>query len=495
MGWIIFILGAIGWRIGMYGMFKKAGIEPWKALVPFYTTWEIVKICKIKPIWFWLQLIPIVGQFTTIWITIIFIMHFGKVGFLSHTVAVFLPFIYLPYIGFSKEVRWGGSDALKHYKKSVAREWADAAVFAIVAATIIRTFVFDAFVIPSESMEKTLLINDFLFVNKLSYGPRIPMTPLSIPFVSNVMPFTTATPSYLKWVELPYKRLPGFTTLKRNDVVVFNVPEGDTIIPEFGSKNLYYDVLRESPYNGDREALFEQYPIIVHPMDKTDFYIKRCTGTPGDNIQFINGVLFVNNQAAYIPPESQIDYSVPTMGKFTTVEDLNDKTGINTTAGQLPPDSGYAVVNMTPGEKDIVEKFIGKKVAIALFPHDRPYFPYTPASASWTIDNFGPVHIPKKGEVIALTPDNVAIYTRLITTYEGNTLDYQGGKYILNGQPATSYTIKYNYYWMTGDNRHNSQDSRFWGFVPETCIVGKASLIWFSWNGGPRFSRMFRSIK
>jgi len=493
MGWIIFIIGAIAWRIGMYGMFKKAGIEPWKALVPFYTTWCIVKICKIKTIWFWLQLIPIVGQFTTIWITIIFIMHFGKVGFLDHTVAVFLPFIYLPYIGYSKQVRWGGSEVLKHYKKSVPREWADAAVFAIVAATIIRTFIFDAFVIPSESMEKTLLVNDFLFVNKLSYGPRIPMTPLSIPFVSNVMPFTTATPSYLKWIEVPYKRLPGLTVLKRNDVVVFNVPEGDTIIPEFGSKNLYYDILREN-FNGDRQALADQYSIIVHPMDKTDFYIKRCTAVSGDSVQFKNGVLFVNGQPGYIPPESQIDYDVPTMGKFSTVEDLNDKTGINATLGQIQ-DSGYMVVNMTPAEKDIVEKFIGRKVNAALFPHDRSYFPYTPASASWSIDNYGPVYIPKKGDVVTLTPDNITLYTRLITTYEGNTLNVENGKYILNGKEATTYTIKYNYYWMNGDNRHNSQDSRVWGFVPETCIVGKASLIWFSWNGGPRWSRFFRSIK
>ena len=165
MGWIIFIIGAIGWHVGMYGMFKKAGIDGWKAFVPFYNTWCIVEKCDIKRIWFWLQFIPIAGQFITIWITIIFSMHFGKFNLLDHAAVVFLPFIYFPYLGFSKDVRWGGKEVVKHYKKSVAREWVDAAVFAVVAATLIRTFIFEAYTIPTESMEKTLLINDFLFVN------------------------------------------------------------------------------------------------------------------------------------------------------------------------------------------------------------------------------------------------------------------------------------------------------------------------------------------
>jgi signal peptidase I len=324
MGWIIFILGAIGWHIGLYGMFKKAGIEPWKALIPFYNTWCMVEKAKIKRVWFWLQFIPIAGQFITIWITIIFVMHFGQFTLLQHTALVFLPFIYMPYVGFSKDIRWGGQEIMKRYKKSASREWIDAAVFAVVAATLIRTFIFEAYTIPSGSMEKTLLINDFLFVSKMSYGARLPITPISFPFVHNTMPGMPTTSSYLTWVQLPYKRLPGFTTIKRNDVVVFNVPVGDTIInqPDFGSKVLYYDVLRQQ-YNGDRDALFADYPIHVHPFDKTDNYIKRCTGLSGDKIQVKEGVLYVNDTAAYVPPQSQIVYNVPVNCKSIYTEYLN----------------------------------------------------------------------------------------------------------------------------------------------------------------------------
>src|SRR6478735_2031148 len=256
MGWIIFILGAIGWHIGLYGMFKKAGIEPWKAFIPFYNMWCMVEKTGIKKVWFWLQFIPIAGQFVTIWILIIFVMHFGQFTFLQHAAVVFLPFVYLPYVGFSKDIRWGGKDIMKRYKKSAAREWVDAAVFAVVAAMLIRTFIFEAYTIPTESMEKTLLINDFLFVSKMSYGPRLPQTPLSFPFVHNTLPSMPTTPSYLKWIQVPYTRLPGFVDVKRNDVVVFNFPAGDTIInlENYGSKNPYYDVLRKD-FNGNRDQL------------------------------------------------------------------------------------------------------------------------------------------------------------------------------------------------------------------------------------------------
>ena len=254
MGLVIFILFWLGWHIGMYSMLVKAGGDKTKAMIPIYNTWEVVKLCGIPKIWFWLQLVPILGQFISLWISIIFTMHFKKVNVIQHALTVFFPFIYLPYLGFSKKEKWYGEQALAHYHKPASREWIDAGVFAIVAATLIRTFIFEAYVIPTESMEKTLLVNDFLFVDKLTYGARIPQTPISFPFVHNTLPGAPTTPSYSKLVQLDYQRLTKFRNINRNDVVVFNFPAGDTIInlPEFGSKFPYYDVLRTPEYNNNK---------------------------------------------------------------------------------------------------------------------------------------------------------------------------------------------------------------------------------------------------
>jgi signal peptidase I len=501
MGLLLFILGFIGWHIGLYGMFKKAGIEPWKALIPFYNTWLIVQKTGIKQYWFWLQLIPIAGQFITIWIAIIFVMNFKKVSVLDHAATVLIPFIYFPYLGFSQKEKFYGPESLKLYYKPASREWIDAGVFAVVAATLIRTFVFEAYVIPTESMEKTLLVNDFLFVSKMTYGARVPQTPLSFPFVHNTMPFSITTPSYIKEVQIPYKRLPVINEVQRNDAVVFNFPAGDTIInlPDFGSKITYYEVLRSSQYKGNREALMAEYPILVHPMDKTDNYIKRCVGIAGDVIQVKNAELFVNNQPAYEPPGAQTEYIVTTNGNSFADDFLKNELGIDPedTKGQYSqgPDKFTVVFNMTASEAAKVkaqpnvvsmEKYVDTHVGM-FFPNDDANYP-------WTLDNYGPIKIPKKGEAIPVNASTIEMYRRLITVYEKNTLEEVNGKFIINGKETNRYVPTLNYYWMMGDNRHRSQDSRFWGFVPETNIVGKASLIWFSWEKGPRWKRIFKVI-
>ena len=502
MGWILLLIGTIGWHIGMFGMFKKAGIEPWKALIPFYNTWCIVKKTNIKKFWFWIQLIPIAGQFVTIWITIIFVMHFGRFSLIDHTLTVLFPFIYFPYLGFSKDVKYAGHEVVKRYQKSASREWVDAGVFAVVAATIIRTFVFEAYTIPTESMEKTLLVNDFLFVNKMSYGPRIPQTPISFPFVHNIMPFSATTPSYTKLVQLPYKRLPGFTNVKRNDVVVFNFPAGDTIInlPDFGSKMPYYDVLRQS-FNGNRDALFAEYPILIHPMDKTDNYIKRCIGVGGDTLQIKDGDVYLNSVKNVIPAYSQSEYIVETNGQLFNEEflqtqlhiDVNDETRQEMYPYAAKPNSW--VINMTPSEAQAVSKQPNfRSIEPAYINAPGSVFPYSQGN-TWTPDNYGPIFIPKKGSTITLTKENIDIYRRLISVYEGQKLEEREGKFFINGKKTNQYTCHWTYYWMMGDNRHRSQDSRYWGFVPETNVVGKASLIWFSWEHGPRWSRLFKSIK
>jgi signal peptidase I len=503
MGIVLLIIYWLGWHFGMYTLLKKAGVDNAKALIPIYNTWEVVKICKINQFWFWLQLVPIVGQFVSLWISIIFVMHFKKVNFIHHTLTVLVPFIYLPYLGTAATTKWYGADALVHYHKPASREWIDAAVFAVVAATLIRTFLFEAYVIPTESMEKTLLVNDFLFVDKLTYGARVPQTPLSFPFVHNTLPGAPTTPSYLKWIQLDYARLPKFREINRNDVVVFNFPAGDTIInlPEFGSKMPYYDVLRSPEFNGDRVKLQTEFPLLVHPIDKTDNYIKRCVGIPGDLIQIKNGQLWVNGSPAFVAPNAQTEYVVVTNGTQIPEEYIQENLGINPNEAnadfQVMPDSPNTyVINMTATAASNLRKlpiiksvnaYIENRVGIT-FPNDIVHFP-------WTADNFGTIRIPKKGDVINLNDSTIELYRRLICTYEQNTLEKKDGKYMLNGNITNSYTVKQNYYWMMGDNRHRSQDSRFWGFVPETHIVGRAALIWFSYSNAIRWNRIFSLIK
>ena len=503
MGWLYVILYLVGWPIGMYGMFKKAGVAPWKAFIPFYNTWIICELCGIHKVWFWLQFIPFAGQFITIWMTIIFVMHFGKFGLIDHALTAILPFIYLPYVGFSDKVRYIGAEGIKHYKKGTVREWVDALVFATVAATIIRTFVFEAYVIPTGSMEKTLLINDFLFVNKMSYGPRIPETPLSFPFVHNFMPFSTTTPSYTKAVTWPYKRLPAFSDVKRNDVVVFNFPAGDTIInePQFGSAYPYYQALREL-YHGDRARLLADHEILVHPMDKTDNYIKRCTAMPGDTLQIINSVLYINGQKAFVPPTSQMEYIVTTNGSAFSEQYLKEELGVKLDPVNETDEKEMIQLSANQYQFDVrpadIEKIKQLPNVIHVqydLLHNKGLFPYYDnTDSSWTPDNFGPLWVPKKGATVTLTSKNIAIYERIIHTYEHHEFEQRGDQFFIDGKPATTYTFLYDYYWMMGDNRHRSQDSRYWGFVPETAIVGKASLIWFSWQNGPRWKRIFRAI-
>lgn len=508
MGWIIFILGTIGFHIGLYGMFKKAGIDPVKAFIPYYNTWLMVKKLQVKPIWFWLQFIPVVGQFITISLTIDFVKQFGRFSLLDHAAAVFLPFAYLPYLGYSKDIKYIGHDAAHKHKKTVVREWIDAAVFAVVAATIIRTFVFEAYTIPTPSMEKSLMVNDFLFVSKLSYGPRIPNTPLAVPFVHHSLPGSTSK-SYLEWIKLPYKRLFA-ADVKRNDVVVFNLPVGDTVINDeenFGSKVTYYDAIRQS--NGNRDGIWDLYGeiIITRPVDKRENFIKRCVGIAGDTLEIRNGVVYINGKMNDIPPGSETNYLLKTKGQPLNFEMLlEEEYGIRSDQGDIRSagTNQYEILL----RNDQVEQFKKLPFVDSLFlinntlDNNTPgtagiyVFPNDIANSNWTIDNYGPLYIPKKGATITLTDANYKRYERVIRTYENNNFDYKSGKFIINGKETNQYTFKMNYYWLMGDNRHNSLDSRYWGFVPEDHVVGEAWMIFFSWeNGKPRWNRLFRLIK
>ncbi len=507
IGWIIFILATIGWHVGIYGMFKKAGITPWKALVPFYNTWCMVEIMELKKYWFFFQLIPIAGQFITIWITIKFVEHFGRFGVGHHAATTFLPFLYFPYLGYSKSERFAGKKVVDNYKKSAAREWIDAAAFAVVAASIIRTFVFEAYTIPTPSMEKTLLVNDFLFVSKFSYGARIPNTPIAMPFVHHTMPFVPVK-SYSEAIYIPYTRWFA-KDVQRNDVVVFNFPVNDTLIndpiinglQQYGSQKTYYQAIRED----GREKVWADHEeeIIIRPVDKRENFIKRCVAVGGDKLEIIKGIVHVNGIAQESFPQSERYYYLTSPNGVYLDKEILKGYGIyvredqNDLVRSDKPNS--VIVNIT--NEELPNLKIPKDTGYSLIPYygavSNDLFPYygSDTSKKWSADNYGPLLIPKRGSTVELTADNLTRYQRCIEVYEGNKVENVNGKILINGVAVTNYTFKMNYYWMMGDNRHNSLDSRYWGFVPEDHVVGKASLIWFSWEGGPRWKRLFNGIK
>ncbi|MFZ9743065.1 MAG: signal peptidase I, partial [Chitinophagaceae bacterium] len=356
------------------------------------------------------------------------------------------------------------------------------------------------------SMEKTLLVGDFLFVSKTSYGPRVPNTPLAFPFVHHTLPLSTSQ-SYLEWIKLPYRRFFAQPVL-RNDVVVFNYPVGDTVIREFQSEINYYDYLRAyEARGGNRDMLFaERDDIISRPVDKRENFIKRCVGIAGDTLSVRDGLVYVNNQLNQYPPDSEMPYIVVLDGKgFFSDEFISKELNVDL---QDPDQRDFMQLEgmkntyrliLTPSQLNKVKSF-PFVVSSMLTPELNTSgfgntFPYDTANFKWSEDNFGPIWIPKKNASIELNEKNISLYRRVIQVYENNQFEQKDGKVYINGQLANTYTFKMNYYWMMGDNRHNSQDSRFWGFVPEDHIVGKASLIWFSWQNGPRWNRIFKTIK
>lgn len=374
-------------------------------------------------------------------------------------------------------------------KKSAFREWIDAAIFAIIAASIIRTFFFEAYTIPTPSMEKTLLVHDFLFVNKLSYGPRVPMTPLAIPFTLSTVPGLNIK-SYSNWPHFGYHRIPGFGHIKRGDVVVFNFPHGDTVIK--GSELDYYEMVREQGW----EYVNNNNTIETRPIDREENYIKRCVGVPGDTLQVIDGFVYIDGKREKVPPHSEKYYLVQTDGSAFNPDRLNE-LGI-TPPGSYDPSTSTYRFDLTPGDSAALSGFsnvrgIHRYLAMGI---DPTTFPHDTAHYKWNADHYGPIYIPKKGATVHLDLSNIAFYKRLISVYEKNKLEIKDSAIYINDKPADQYTFKMNYYWMMGDNRDNSLDSRFWGFVPEDHVVGKAWFIWMSYgDNGIRWRRLFNGIR
>ncbi len=377
-------------------------------------------------------------------------------------------------------------------KKPVWREWLDAGVFAIVAATLIRTFVFEAYTIPTGSMEGSMLVNDYLFVSKLSYGPRIPMTPLAVPLVHNTMPFTGGV-SYTQAVQWGYHRIPGFGHVERNDVVVFNYPAGDTVVVDRPADD-YYSILRDE-FGNDREALYNSHKIIARPVDKTENYIKRCVGLPGDKLEVRDGILYINDRPGQRFPHQKLWYSIkgqaPGIAAYMDENEIEAVQGLN---------GIYFLENVQAEE---LSKIAGAEVKPIIYPKgvitELGVFPHDTTNFKFNRDNFGPIVLPKEGVTVQLNAQNIALYRRIIRNYELNKLEEKDGKIFINDKEATSYTFKMDYYWMMGDNRDNSLDSRYWGFVPVDHVVGKAWFVWFSYHKegmshGIRWKRLFHSV-
>lgn len=506
---VIYLIGILLVFLPSFGLaklFAKAGEQSWKAYVPFYNTWVMQDIAKRPRHWVFWQFIPVVGWFITPGIFIEFAKVFGKFSLGHHTAAALLAPFYFPWLASQKDAKFIGAEAARKHKKPVWREWFDAAIFAIVAATLIRTFIFEAYVIPSGSMEKTLLVKDFLFVSKLSYGPRIPNTPLSVPFVHNYLPITNGK-SYSTSIQLPYNRWFG-SMPKRGDVVVFNFPAGDTVIHAEGYESAvpYYDIKRRADMGSPDDKMIlsdpENYPIAVHPVDKTDNYIKRCVGVAGETIQIKEDVVYIDGVKQELPLHSEMNYRVTINVAALDPDVMKDEYNLDIEKGDysLTEKQGEYRMLLTAVAKDKMQKNGLIKTIVPDINYQGgggEVFPYDTFAVhrNWSRDNFGPVWIPKKGVALKLTPENYSIYERAIHVYEKNNFYMKDGKFFLNGKEVTDYTFKMDYFWMMGDNRQGSQDSRYWGFVSEDRIVGKAWMIWFSWEGGPRWKRLFNIVK
>ena len=394
----------------------------------------------------------------------------------------------------TKKVKWlfWKKEYKEGEKRNALLDWIDAVIFAVVVVTFINTFFFQAFKIPSSSMESSLYTGDHLFVSKLAYGPKLPQTPLTIPFTHNVI---AGRESYSTALQNDYRRLKGFGHVKTGDYVVFGFPHGDTVLVREPAAD-YYTYVRTL----GRDFTIRNYgPVIVRPSDKKDHYVKRCVAVAGDTLTIKDGQVYVNSQPQENWPGVQNSYRVVTDGKRINQKNL-EKSGINIRELWFHPElPGYPEMPLTSEMLEKVQSYsnvVSVTKNVDSYPPDYPdsdatIFPFS-TDFKWTRDNFGPLWIPAKGVEVELTIENLPLYQRIITSYEGNELEVKDGKIFINSEEAQSYTFHQDYYFMMGDNRHNSLDSRYWGFVPEDHIVGKPAVVWLSIDGNRKFPNNIR---
>lgn len=560
---IIFLTPVIGmWHKRMPDLGKK----PSDAFIPFYNYFQLLKACKLP--WYWVIFLLFPGAQFIMWacLNVTYIRKFGEFGIKETIMGILFPFPVFYKIAkypekykMAEATNWDVAKQVdartpsdhvalffalpvighviaipmsmlgfkrKPGKKSIFKEWGDAIVFAIIAASVIRTYVFEPYKIPTGSMENTLLVGDQLFVDKFTYGARLPMTPFSYPIVHNSFAPLLNVKSYIGIQKIPYTRLLGWRDVERNDVVVFNFPAGDTALNDPRMPNglighTYEQILRNVAFhnccirdgkdvqffetNMDyylgitrtqfvdegkvysyavEQADFDQgyveiSGLLPRPIDKKENYIKRCVAIPGDVIEIKNQTLMINSAPAFVPAGMKKNPYPVLKGAYQADSTLNNFKQAMYAAG---------------GAQNYMANAVRSSISYyPIFPNDPQY--------DWSEDNFGPLRIPKAGDVLELNPKTIPLYRRLIHAYEGHKLEEKPDGIYIDGKKVETYTVQGNYYWMMGDNRNGSADSRFWGFVPEDHIVGHAAFTWLSvdqekgmFGGGMRWSRMFNSI-
>ena len=525
---IIFLVFQIIYFLSTWKLFIKAGEKPIYSLIPFYNLIIMMKIIKRPKWWFILLFIPVINLLMAGVIIIETLRSFGKNSNLDTLIGLVSLGTYITYINY-----FGSIDYVKDRdvtNKTWIGEFIHSLVFAVVAATIVHNYFIQPYIIPTGSLEKTLLIGDFLFVSKFHYGARVPTTPIAFPMVHDTIPIIKKR-SYLKFPQLPYLRLPGFQKIKRNEIVVFSWP-ADTV-----------------------RRFFVREKGVKKPIDKKSNYVKRCVGLPGDTLEIINGFVHIDNKKNILPDRAKVQFTYKLYNSNgissikliqNNIENFSRKFKINNISqsiynsikneiiGVISNDSNNFIVltNSTGFPKDLIRKFginavelletskeltlslseyenlkklnlfdsisqqvYGNKSYLNTFPNDISY--------KWSEDNFGPILIPEKGMKVKLTVENIFLYKKIIKDYENNILSQIDNAFYINGTKSDTYTFKKDYYWMMGDNRHKSEDSRFWGFVPDDHIVGKPVLIWFSIKGindgiknwKIRWSRLMTTVK
>jgi signal peptidase I len=491
-------------HIGLYKFFELAGKPGIWAFIPVYN-WKVWNELTGRPKWFYLTgLIPVVNVFIFVGMLGDLIRSFGRTNLKSEVLAVLLPFFYLPWVAFRNEVKYtgpafNGFKPIVIIKKTFFREWADALLYAGTAALFIRTFLVEAFMIPTASMERTMMVGDFLFVSKYNYGIRMPMIPLAVPFVHNKLPLITAK-SYLDLIRFPYYRSPGLSDVNRNDIVVFNYPADD--------------VRPNNPELGP----------VAEPSLKEN-YIKRCVAIPGDVFEVRNQQIYINGAPGENPKDMQFSHLVWSKVPFNNTKKLaelgyREPNDNNRNWGEYPfqmhpyltmdtlrswaSQYGYPYEFLMTEEMAETFRHMPNITRVERLPYPKGYippfeqawvYPQDTFNYKWNLDHYGPFTVPARGATVNLTPQNISFYARIIRDYEGHKLSYTADQILIDEKPAQQYTFQMNYYFMMGDNRNNSLDSRYWGFVPENHVVGKPLLVFMSIENGFRWDRLFKAVK